>query len=173
MNLITNLLHLHRDSHPVRFAVVGLGNFAQTAILPAFANTGDKAELAALVTGDVEKAAKLSRKYKAPAYSYDDYEGLLGSGKVEAVYIATPNSEHRTFAEPAARAKVHVLVRKAAGLFCRRRPSDCRRLREAQGAFNDCLPAALRGRKPRGDRSGAFRQDRRSETIHVGPHDAG
>lgn len=49
MNLITSLLHLHRNGHPVRFAVVGLGNFAQTAILPAFANAGGKAELAALV----------------------------------------------------------------------------------------------------------------------------
>jgi predicted dehydrogenase len=112
MNLITNLLHLHREGHPVRFAVVGLGNFAQTAILPAFANTQDKAELRALVTGDVEKAAKLSRKYKAPAYGYDDYEGLLASGKLDAVYIATPNSEHRTYVEPAARAGVHVLCEK-------------------------------------------------------------
>ena len=55
MNVITNLLHLHRDSHPVRFAVVGLGNFAQTAVLPAFANIRDKATLAALVTGDVKR----------------------------------------------------------------------------------------------------------------------
>ena len=77
MNLLKSLFHLQSNSHPVRFAVVGLGNFAQTAILPAFANAGGKATLAALVTGDVEKAAKLSRKYKAPAYSYDDYEGLL------------------------------------------------------------------------------------------------
>lgn len=112
MNLLTNLFHLNRDGHTVNFAVVGLGNFAQTAILPAFANAKEKAHLAALVTGDVEKAAKLSRKYKAPAYSYDDYEALLRSGMVRAVYIAVPNSEHRTFVEPAARAGVHVLCEK-------------------------------------------------------------
>jgi len=112
MNLLTSLLHLHRNGHPVRFAVVGLGNFAQTAILPAFGNTAGKAALTALVTGDVAKAAKLSRKYKAPAYSYDDYERLLHSGSVDAVYIATPNSEHRTFAEPAAQAGIHVLCEK-------------------------------------------------------------
>ena len=112
MSLITNLFHFHRDGHPVRFAVVGLGNFAQAAILPAFANASDKAALAALVTGDSEKAAKLSRKYKTPAFSYEDYEGLLASGDVDAVFIAVPNSEHRTFAEPAARAGVHVLCEK-------------------------------------------------------------
>src|SRR6187455_2505538 len=112
MNLLSKLFHPHRKSPPVRFAVVGLGNFAQMAILPAFANTGDKAALTALVTGDVEKAAKLSRKYKVPAYSYDDYESILKSGTVDAVYIAVPNSEHRIFAEPAARAGVHVLCEK-------------------------------------------------------------
>ncbi len=112
MNLISNLLHLGRNNDAVRFAVVGLGNFAQTAILPAFANAQDKAILAALVTGDTEKAAKLSRKYKVPAYSYEDYEGLLESDKIDAVYIAVPNSEHRTYAESAARAGIHVLCEK-------------------------------------------------------------
>jgi predicted dehydrogenase len=112
MNFLRNLLHPHQNGPPIRFAVVGLGNFAQTAILPAFAHAQDKAVLAALVTGDVEKAAKLSRKYKAPAHSYDDYEGLLASGNIDAVYIAVPNSEHRTYVEPAARAGVHVLCEK-------------------------------------------------------------
>src|SRR5262245_59179334 len=112
MSLITKLLHLGREPKPVRYAVVGLGNFAQTAILPAFANVKSKAELVALVTGDVDKAKQLSRKYQAPAYGYDDYEALLRSGEVDAVYIAVPNSEHRTYAEPAARAKVNVLCEK-------------------------------------------------------------
>ena len=112
MNFLTKLLHPQQTSDPVRFAVVGLGNFAQMAVLPAFANAKDKAELVALVTGDVEKAAALSRKYKVPAYSYEDYEELLRSGNVDAVYIVVPNSEHRTYAEPAARAKVHVLCEK-------------------------------------------------------------
>ncbi len=97
---------------PIRFAVVGLGNFAQTAILPAFANAKDKALLRALVTGDEEKAETLSRKYDAPAYHYDDYEELLASGEIDAVYIAVPNSEHRKFAVLAAEAKVHVLCEK-------------------------------------------------------------
>lgn len=112
MNLITKLLYPRQNGNPVRFAVVGLGNFAQTAILPAFANAQDQATLAALVTGDADKAAKLSRKYKTPAYSYDDYEELLEGGKVDAVFIATPNSEHRPYAESAARAGIHVLCEK-------------------------------------------------------------
>src|SRR6185295_9113453 len=112
MNLLTDLLTPKAKKPAIRFAVVGMGNFAQAAILPAFAGAADDAELVALVTGDAEKARKLSRKYKATAYSYNDYPSLLDSGKIDAVYIATPNSEHRKFAEPAARAGVHVLCEK-------------------------------------------------------------
>jgi predicted dehydrogenase len=95
-----------------RFAVVGLGHFAQTAILPAFANARDNATLSALVTGDKEKAAELGKKYTVQTASYDDYEKLLASGDIDAVYIAVPNSEHREFAVRAARAGVHVLCEK-------------------------------------------------------------
>ncbi|MGC3967739.1 MAG: Gfo/Idh/MocA family oxidoreductase [Pirellulales bacterium] len=100
------------DKDAVRFAVVGLGHFAQTAILPAFANTDGKAKLAALVTGDVDKAAKLGRKYDAPAWSYDAFADLVASGAIDAVYVATPNSEHRSYVEQAAKGRVHVLCEK-------------------------------------------------------------
>ncbi len=112
MNLLTKLFTSTSKRQTVRFAVVGLGNFAQTAILPAFANATDKAELAALITGDPEKAKKLGRKYSAPTYDYEQYEGLLATGDIDAVYIAVPNSEHRKYTEAAARAGVHVLCEK-------------------------------------------------------------
>ena len=96
----------------IRFAVVGMGHFAQSAILPAFDNTHKHAELAAIVTGDLEKAVKLKRKYKVLACTYEDYEELLESSEIDAVYIATPNSEHRKFAVRAARHGVHVLCEK-------------------------------------------------------------
>lgn len=96
----------------VRFAVVGLGHFAQTAILPAFANASEIVELAVIVTGDQEKAATLSEKYKVPAVDYDEYDVVCRSGDIDAVYIALPNSQHREFTERAARAGVHVLCEK-------------------------------------------------------------
>jgi len=99
-------------SPKTRFAVIGLGHFAQSAILPAFANATDKASLAALVTGDSEKAAQLSKQYKAPAFRYEDYDRLMKSGDIDAVYIALPNSHHREFTERAARAGIHVLCEK-------------------------------------------------------------
>ena len=45
-----------RSERKIRYAVVGLGWFAQTAILPAFQNARDNSQLVALVSGDVEKA---------------------------------------------------------------------------------------------------------------------
>src|SRR5687768_7869228 len=96
----------------LRFAVVGLGHFAQTAILPAFAKSSKQAKLAALVTGDTEKASDLSRRYKAPAYDYEAYDQLLTSGDIDAVYIALPNSKHREYTERAAAAGIHVLCEK-------------------------------------------------------------
>jgi glucose-fructose oxidoreductase len=97
---------------PVRFAVVGLGHFAQAAILPAFASA-DGCELVALISGDPRKRAVLSRRYRpAVALDYADYDTYLRSGAVDAVYVATPNDRHADFVQGAARAGVHVLCEK-------------------------------------------------------------
>jgi glucose-fructose oxidoreductase len=96
----------------VRYAVVGLGWFAQAAVLPAFANARDNSELVGLVTGDGTKARELGKRYDVPVVGYDDYPDFLASGNVDAVYIVTPNSEHRDHTEKAARAGVHVLCEK-------------------------------------------------------------
>ncbi len=104
---------MNSSAHPqVRFAVVGLGHFAQTAILPAFGNVSENAKLSAIVTGDKEKSASLSDRYNVSAYSYDDYDRLMQSGDIDAVYIAVPNSEHRKYTERAARNGIHVLCEK-------------------------------------------------------------
>jgi predicted dehydrogenase len=100
------------EGRVVRFAVVGLGHFAQAAILPAFANAQENSRLAALVTGDAEKAAKLGEKYGVPAWAYEGFDELMASGDVDAVYIALPNSMHREYTERAGRAGVHVLCEK-------------------------------------------------------------
>jgi predicted dehydrogenase len=97
----------------IRYAVVGLGHIAQAAILPAFAHATTNSELSALVSSDPEKLEKLGRRYKVKArYSYDQFEECLGSGEVDAVYIALPNHLHREYTERAARSGVHVLCEK-------------------------------------------------------------
>lgn len=102
-----------KRSKKARYAVVGLGYFSQSAILPAFAHAGKNSELAALVSDDPEKLKKLGKKYDAKSgYGYGQYQELLASGEVDAVYIALPNDMHKDFAVQASKLGVHVLVEK-------------------------------------------------------------
>ena len=95
----------------VRYAVIGLGHIAQRAVLPAFAHA-ENSKLVALVTGNPDKNRQLNRRYRVNAYSYDDLETAIDREKVDAVYIATPNSLHREHTERAARSGSHVLCEK-------------------------------------------------------------
>jgi predicted dehydrogenase len=94
----------------VRYAVVGLGNIAQVAILPAFEHARENSELAALVSSDDRKLAQLGEQYGVELRGhYDQLEDLIRRGDIHAVYIALPNTLHREHAERAARAGAHVL----------------------------------------------------------------
>jgi predicted dehydrogenase len=97
----------------IRYAVVGCGHIAQVAVLPAFGNARRNSKLAAIVSGDALKREELRKKYELErAYSYDQYDELMKSGGIDAVYIALPNSMHAEYTERAARAGVHVLCEK-------------------------------------------------------------
>jgi predicted dehydrogenase len=100
------------EKNKIRYAVVGLGWFAQEAALPAFANT-ENSELVALVSDDSTKLAELSKKYGIQhTYSYEEYEDCLTSGEVDAVYIALPNHLHCEYTVRAANQAIHVLCEK-------------------------------------------------------------
>ena len=95
----------------VRYAVVGMGHIAQAAVLPAFAHAANS-ELAALVSGDLIKEKTLSRKYRVPAFHYDDFQQVLEEEEIDAVYLALPNDQHCEFTVRAAALGVHVLCEK-------------------------------------------------------------
>ncbi|MEH2422167.1 MAG: Gfo/Idh/MocA family oxidoreductase [Nostoc sp.] len=98
--------------HKVRYAVVGLGWFAQEAALPSFVHT-ENSELVALVSDDPIKSEELSKKYGIKhTYSYEKYEDCLKSGEVDAVYIALPNQLHCDYTVRAANQGIHVLCEK-------------------------------------------------------------
>jgi predicted dehydrogenase len=99
-------------SKPVGYAVIGLGGFAQRAILPGFAHSR-KAKLLALVSGDRSKAERLATKFRAEAfYTYEELAACFSHSQVEAVYIATNNGSHAHYAVEAANAGKHVLCEK-------------------------------------------------------------
>ena len=96
----------------VRYAVVGLGWIAQAAFMPGVEHTGNS-EITALVTGHEEKAEKLGEKYGVTRhYTYDEYDELLASGDIDAVYLALPNFSHVDYAVRTLKAGIHLLLEK-------------------------------------------------------------
>lgn len=95
----------------IRYAVVGGGQISQQAFMPGIARTNNS-ELVALVTGDPVKADKLASLYGIKSWSYEEYDALLASGEIDAVYVATPNFLHMQYAVPALEAGIHVLLEK-------------------------------------------------------------
>ncbi len=96
----------------VRYAVVGNGWISQEAFLPGVNQTGNS-EVVALVSGHRAKAEKIASFHGIPKiYDYSEYDSLLRSGTIDAVYIALPNSMHTDFCMRAAKAGIHALVEK-------------------------------------------------------------
>lgn len=96
----------------IRYAVIGAGWISQEAFLPGVAQSGNST-IAAIVTGDLAKGARLAAFHNIPqVVSYDDYDALLASDAIDAVYIALPNAMHADYAIRAARAGKHIMVEK-------------------------------------------------------------
>lgn len=124
----------------VRYAAVGIGWITQGYFLPGIAHTGNS-ELVALVTGHEEKAAKVGEKYGVDAvYTYDEYDSLLASGMVDAVYLATPNFDHTELAVKTLEAGVHLLLEKPMATSV----ADCEKIIAAAEASGAKLMVAYR-----------------------------
>jgi glucose-fructose oxidoreductase len=122
----------------VRYAVVGLGHIAQVAVLPAFAHASRNSVLAAIVSNDPTKRRVLSKRYKVRGYSYEEYDDCLE--RVDAVYIALPNSMHADYTVRAANAGVHVLCEKPMAVTA----AECERMIDACRAHRVRLMIAYR-----------------------------
>jgi predicted dehydrogenase len=98
----------------IRYAVVGLGWFAQAAALPAFANA-ENSQVVALVSDHPTKRTEVAKKYgidDTHTYTYAQYDELLTNGTIDAVYIALPNHLHCEYTVKAAQAGIHILCEK-------------------------------------------------------------
>ncbi len=96
----------------IRYAVVGAGLIAQDAFIPAVATTGNS-RIQAIVSGKPELARQLADFHGVPeVVGYEDYDALVASDRIDAVYIALPNSLHADFAIRALRAGKHAMVEK-------------------------------------------------------------
>src|SRR5688500_7019184 len=129
------------DKKRIRYAVIGAGNIAQVAVLPAFAHAKANSELVAVVSSDPQKRRALRDRYELQLDGdYSELESVLERGKIDAVYIATPNALHQDFAVRAAAAGVHVLCEKPLAPTA----SECRTIIDACAKSDVLLMVAYR-----------------------------
>lgn len=96
----------------IRYAVVGAGWISQEAFMPAVAATGNS-RMQAIVSGSPGAARTLAEFHGVPeVVDYAGYDELIASDRIDAVYIALPNSMHADYTIRALKAGKHVMVEK-------------------------------------------------------------
>ena len=124
----------------VRYAVVGAGWISQIAFMPGVPLTGNS-QMTAIVSGRTDAARKLAQFYGIEhVVGYDGYDDLLASNRIDAVYIALPNSLHADYAIRAAQAGKHVMVEKPLAVT----EAECRAMIAAAEAAGVYLMTAYR-----------------------------
>ena len=99
-----------REAPPLRWGVIGPGGIAR-----AFADglhTHTRSRVVAVGSRSLDRAEAFAREVGG-ATAYGSYAELVADPQVDAVYVASPHSEHREHALLAIAAGRHVLVEKA------------------------------------------------------------
>ena len=106
------------SSDSIGIAVVGLGGYALNQMLPAMSQAKG-CHVAAVVSGNPEKAARIAAAYGVPAdaiYSYETFDQIAGDDRIDAVNIVLPTGLHTVFTLKAFAAGKHVLCEKPMAL---------------------------------------------------------
>ncbi len=98
------------DAPPLRWGVLGPGGIANT--FASAVREGTRSEVVAVGSRDADRASVFARRHGV-ARSYGSYRALVEDADVDAVYVATPHSEHLEHALLALAAGRPVLVEKA------------------------------------------------------------
>ncbi|WP_439104198.1 Gfo/Idh/MocA family protein [Celeribacter marinus] len=97
-------------SNPVRWGVLGAAKFAREFMARAI-HEAEGAQLVALATSSAAKAEPF-QAFCPELQVFTDYDALLASDTVDAIYIPLPNHLHVEWAQKALDAGKHVLVEK-------------------------------------------------------------
>lgn len=114
LSLASSSRGLAAPDRPLGYAIVGLGSYGLGRIIPEFANCRHS-RLAAVVSGDPAKAAKVAADHRLPTgsiYNYNDFDRIRDNPAVDIVYVCLPNAMHAEYTIRAARAGKHVLCEK-------------------------------------------------------------
>jgi myo-inositol 2-dehydrogenase/D-chiro-inositol 1-dehydrogenase len=116
---------------PLALGLIGCGNIARSAHLPAMARLADRVRLVAAADTNLAAAETAAAPWSAQAYA--DWRALAERRDVAAVLIATPEFVHEEQVVAAAAAGKHVLCEKPM----------CRSLAEADRMLEACRRAGV------------------------------
>ena len=94
----------------IRWGIIGAGDIVRKRIVTALQEL-ENCEIAAITRGKAELAEAFAAEFGIPKW-YADHREMLGSGDIDAVYIASPVFLHAEHTIAAAEAGVHVLCEK-------------------------------------------------------------
>jgi predicted dehydrogenase len=119
-----------RSAPPIRWGILGAGGIAGSFADAVTAHT--RAQLVAVGSRNRDRASRFATAHGIPT-THLGYRDLVTDPQVDAVYVATPHSEHREHALLAIAAGKHVLVEK----------SFTRNAGEAQDVFDAARAAGV------------------------------
>ncbi len=109
------------DQGPVlRVAIMGLGSYG-TRVAEAMRDS-KRAKLVGVISGTPSKITDWQQKYGIPeknCYNYQNFDNINNNPDIDAVYIITPNSQHKDQAIRVAKAGKHVICEKPMALNAR------------------------------------------------------
>lgn len=94
----------------IRWGIIGCGDVTEIKSGPAF-NRVEGSALAAVMRRDGDKARDYAQRHGVPRW-YDDAAALIADPEVNAIYVATPPSTHKSYALMAIAAGKPVYVEK-------------------------------------------------------------
>src|SRR5690625_6115335 len=101
-----------REAPPLRWGILGAGGIARRFAREVPAHSSG--QVVAVGSRDTARATAFAEEHGI-ARAHGSYAELVADADVEAVYVASPHSEHRDHALLAIEAGKHVLVEKEIG----------------------------------------------------------
>jgi predicted dehydrogenase len=96
---------------PIRFGIIGAGGIVAKLHLPELAAMGPEVEVALIAGRKESRLRTLMEKFSIQAFT-TRYEDVLADDRIDAVIVATPHTQHASWAVAALRAGKHVLIQK-------------------------------------------------------------
>lgn len=98
----------------LRFGILSTAKIGRELVVPAIQDA-ENAVVTAIASRDLARARAMADRFSVP-HAFGDYDAMLASDQIDAVYIPLPTAQHVEWSLRAARAGKHVLCEKPIAL---------------------------------------------------------